>query len=64
MAVGLRAEVRWQNRLGFARLRAIDRGYVKADSPRGLWELTEAGAERVRQLEAEAAERREREVSR
>jgi hypothetical protein len=25
--------VRWTNRLGFARLRAIDRGYMSGDSP-------------------------------
>lgn len=36
--------VRWQNRVQFARLRLIDRGLLKRQSPRGLWELTEQGA--------------------
>jgi hypothetical protein len=36
--------VRWQNRVQFARLRLIDRGLLKRESPRGLWELTEQGA--------------------
>ena len=36
--------VRWQNRVQFARLRLIDRGLLKRQSPRGLWELTEQGS--------------------
>ncbi len=47
-------EVRWGNRLGFARLRAIDRGHIRSDSRRGLWELTDAGIEELGRLEAEA----------
>lgn len=43
-------EVRWGNRLGFARLRAIERGHVRSDSQRGLWELTDAGIEELGRL--------------
>lgn len=49
-------EVRWENRLGFARLRAIDRGHMRSGSRRGVWELSEAGIERLGQLEAELQE--------
>lgn len=55
-------EVRWGNRLGFARLRAIDRGHIRSDSRRGLWELTDAGIEELGRLEAEA-QKPEREAS-
>ena len=55
--------VRWENRLGFARLDAVRRGYLSADSRRGVWELTDAGIERLGQLEAECQER-ERAASR
>lgn len=40
-------QIRWENRLGFARLKAIDRGYIRRDSRRGIWELTEAGRGRA-----------------
>ena len=56
-------EPRWSNRLGFARLRAVERGHLRSDSRRGMWELTDAGIEELRRLEAEAQER-EREASR
>lgn len=46
-------EVRWENRLGFARLRAVERGYLRPDSRRGVWELAEAGIERLGEIEAE-----------
>jgi len=45
-------EVRWESRLAFARLRAIERGHLETDSPRGVWELSEAGIERLGELEA------------
>lgn len=50
-------EIRWENRIGFARLRAIDRGHMRSDSRRGIWELTDAGIERLGELEAELQER-------
>lgn len=53
--------VRWENRLGFARLKAIERGHIRSDSRRGIWELTDAGIERLGQLEAEI-EKRDKEV--
>jgi hypothetical protein len=56
-------EVRWENRLGFARLRAIERGHIRPDSRRGLWELTDAGIEELGRLEAEA-QKRESEATR
>jgi len=50
-------EVRWENRLGFARLRAIERGEMRGDSRRGIWELTEVGQGRLRRQEDEEAGR-------
>lgn len=52
-------EARWENRLAFARLRAVERGHIASNSRRGIWELTDAGIERLGQLEIE---KREREV--
>lgn len=49
-------EVRWENRLGFVRRRAIERGHMRSTSQRGIWELTDAGIERLGQLEAELQE--------
>lgn len=54
-------EIRWENRLGFARLKAVDRGLLRSGSRRGVWELTDAGIERLGELEAEI-EKQEREV--
>jgi Arc/MetJ family transcription regulator len=50
-------QVLWENRLGFARLRLIERGHLRSDSRRGLWELTDAGIEELGRLEAETQER-------
>lgn len=50
-------EIRWENRLGFVRLRLIERGHFRPDSRRGLWELTDAGIEELGRLEAEARKR-------
>jgi hypothetical protein len=46
-------EIRWENRLGFVRLRLIERGHLRSGSRRGLWELTDAGIEELGRLEAE-----------
>lgn len=35
---------RWESRVQFARLRMKQRSLIKSGSPRGLWELSEAGA--------------------
>lgn len=47
-------EERWSNRMSFCRRRMLERGYVLAGSRRGVWELSEQGEERLRQLEFEA----------
>jgi hypothetical protein len=49
-------EERWSNRLGFARLRAIEQGHMRSDSRRGIWELAEAGIEELGRLEAQVHE--------
>lgn len=36
-------EVRWRNRVRFARLRMRERGLLSDDSPRGIWALTDEG---------------------
>lgn len=54
--------VRWEVRASEVRRALRERGWMKADSPRGLWELTDAGIEELGRLEAEA-QKREREAS-
>jgi Mrr N-terminal domain/SeqA protein N-terminal domain len=39
--------VRWRNRAQFVRLRLIDRGDMATGSPRGVWEITDQGRERL-----------------
>jgi hypothetical protein len=39
---------RWQQRIQFTRLRLIDDELMKKDSPRGMWEISEAGEQMVR----------------
>lgn len=34
---------RWHKRIQFTRLRLVERGLVKKDSPRGVWEITDEG---------------------
>ena len=57
-------EIRWENRLGFVRLRLIERGHLRSSLRRGLWELTDAGIEELGRLEEEEARKREEEASR
>jgi hypothetical protein len=40
-------DIRWRNRAQFVRLRLIERGDMEKGSPRGLWELTEQGRDRL-----------------
>jgi hypothetical protein len=40
-------EIRWRNRAQFVRLSLIEKGELAKDSPRGVWEITEAGRTRV-----------------
>lgn len=49
--------VRWENRLSFARHKAVERGHLRSNSRRGVWELTDAGIDRLGQLEEEAKKR-------
>jgi hypothetical protein len=41
--------VRWENRIHFCRLRLIERGLLKKGSPRGVWEISEEGSNRIDQ---------------
>jgi len=43
---------RWENRVQFARLRLVKAGFMKADSPRGVWEISSAGEERLKEGKA------------
>jgi len=36
---------RWKNRVQFVRLKLVQAGLVKKDSPRGVWEITQSGRE-------------------
>lgn len=47
--------IRWQARVQFARLRMKEQGQLKPDSPRGTWEITDDGRERLRREDATAA---------
>jgi hypothetical protein len=40
-------DVRWRNRAQFVRLSLIKRGDMKEGSPRGLWEISEQGRQRL-----------------
>jgi hypothetical protein len=40
-------DIRWRNRAQFVRLRMIERGDMAKDSPRGLWEITDQGRDRL-----------------
>jgi hypothetical protein len=39
---------RWKNRVQFVRLKLVQAGHVKKDSPRGVWEITPAGRDHVK----------------
>jgi hypothetical protein len=40
-------DIRWRNRAQFVRLRLIERGDMASGSPRGLWEITDRGRDRL-----------------
>jgi hypothetical protein len=40
-------DIRWRNRGQFVRLHLIDRGDMVKGSPRGLWEITDQGRDRL-----------------
>lgn len=41
-------EVRWHNRAQFARLNLVKLGQLAADAPRGIWAITDAGRDRIK----------------
>jgi hypothetical protein len=43
--------IRWQNRVQFVRLKLIKNGEMVDGSPRGIWEITPAGRDRVARAE-------------
>lgn len=43
-------KTRWRNRIQFVRIAMIKSGYMKKDSPRGIWEITESGKIRISEL--------------
>jgi hypothetical protein len=43
-------EIRWRSRAQFVRLRLMERGEIRRNSPRGIWELSEAGDARLHEL--------------
>ena len=47
--------VRWQNRVQFARLRLLERGLLKRNTPRGFWEMTDLGIQQVLSTRATTA---------
>jgi len=40
--------LRWRNAAQWARNNMVNEGLLKTDSPRGMWEMTDAGRERLR----------------
>jgi hypothetical protein len=40
--------IRWQKRAAFVRLRLVERGELVEKSPRGTWEISDKGRERLR----------------
>lgn len=41
-------EVRWRNRVQFVRIGLVKEGLIARESPRGIWEITNSGRERLR----------------
>jgi hypothetical protein len=46
-------EVRWRNRVQFTRLTLKQRGLIASNSPRGIWEITDAGVSFLASNEAQ-----------
>ncbi|MGB9683197.1 MAG: winged helix-turn-helix domain-containing protein [bacterium] len=42
--------IRWENRTQWARLDLVNKGLLKKDSPRGIWELSEEGYKYIEKL--------------
>lgn len=41
--------IRWHKRANWARKSMVDKGLLKANSPRGVWEISEAGRDYIRE---------------
>ncbi len=41
-------DIRWRNRVQFTRLTLKNQGYVSADTPRGVWTITDKGRDLVK----------------
>jgi hypothetical protein len=41
-------EVRWRSRVQFVRIGLVKEGLIARESPRGIWEITDSGRERLR----------------
>ena len=48
--------IRWQNRAQWQRMRLIEKGYLKKDSERGIWEITDEGRKYFENLKKEETE--------
>lgn len=44
--------VRWENRAQFVRYELVQRGDMKGDSPRGVWEISQRGRDRLSKANA------------
>jgi restriction system protein len=42
--------IRWQNNAQWARLKLVQEGMLASDSPRGIWEITEAGRNKLNEI--------------
>ena len=47
-------DVRWRNRVQFVRIGLVKEGLITRDSPRGIWEITDKGRERLREAESKS----------
>ncbi len=47
-------EQKWRNRAKWARQNLVLEGFLKSDSPRGLWEITESGRRELDRLRSAA----------
>lgn len=49
-------DLRWRNAAMWVRYKLKQQGYIKPNSPKGIWEITDAGREYLKQLQAEEAQ--------
>lgn len=51
-------DVIWQNQIRRARQHLVDAGYMKKDSQRGLWEISDNGRIRYEEIKSESTARK------